>query len=108
MRALSKEIEKFGFKVRRYPGRYFVKRVGRSKVEVMNMFNFLTGTVRKNERLVVALGVFASDVPYKEDFLKMLEETGSDPHHVEFLSPELSQMMLKYKGGLSCSIKTIE
>ena len=104
----AEQLEAFGFKVHRYPGRYFMKRVGASKVEVMNMFNFLTVMVGQNERLVVALGTIESDVSYRAAFLRMLQETGGDPEHVEFLSLELSQMLLKHKGGLSCSIKTIE
>lgn len=97
------QLEKQGFKVVRYPGRF-----NHSLSEpAMNFFNMVTATTPSDEKLLVTMAPI--DKTYEESFRDVIAKHGSEKNaHIHFVeSLADSKACLGDNGGLACRGKGV-
>ena len=102
----AEQLEKNGFEVKRYPGRFELFLPEGNNLLLMNFFNMLTARTTQGEDLIITLG-YPKDFESLYDFKRLFEEMiqlGERGRKVTiaYLDYKTCQQSLQTEGGISC------
>lgn len=102
--AAAIDLEEQGFKVIRFAGAYEDIFQNHPENHRTNLFNYISFTDAKNQKVIVAMGCLKED---QESFTKMIGEQVDTSVDTHFLDQEQSEALLKIFGGVHCATKCL-